>query len=564
MFKYPYGDSQQLNLDWILSKLKELEEREGQQITEDLEVISNALISATFSSSNAYNRSDIVFHDGKLYRANVNIPAPGESWNPAHWDEILLGDTVSNLVTYLAALRNDQVFNSSTVPGTHTSDALNNLKSDITNNRSLNPNIKFRSVGNSIMTGSVWVNESPDHMTSYENSPYAIIATSLGVQQSNVTHTMLSGSGFCSDIGNGTFYDYIVTNNMSLSGMDYLMTMLWTSDMYTTPIGKATDTSSSATIAGKVVGLVEHLRAHWPSVNLIFLGVPPANYAIAGANVFTGLYTPGYNIKQCDALMHTLAEKYHFTFIDWEQLFFAQYWQSFTDGANVHPNADKIYRLIGEYLADNVKGQRSENNHFLKVQQLISDNVSGTTAEWKNLFATPNPDIDENMCVVDLVPRYRSEVLTAVPAWRVVHGNVQIYAALTETGTTFTVTLARADKPNSNGWINLPTMVIENLIEPQAISTSASQTINTTSGRKISDYTFIHITAGGGATDIRIEGTYLLADLSKTIHIQGLSGANLENPSGLTVTKVSDTSIAFYATGNKLFNYVNVDGVRMF
>lgn len=131
MYKYPYGDSQQLNLDWILSKLKELEDAAGHQITEDLEVISNALISATFSSSKAYNRSDIVYHDGKLYRANVNIPAPGESWNPAHWDEIMLGDTVANVVRYISSLNNTQVFNSSNVPGTHTSDALNNLKADI-------------------------------------------------------------------------------------------------------------------------------------------------------------------------------------------------------------------------------------------------------------------------------------------------------------------------------------------------------------------------------------------------------------------------------------------------
>lgn len=131
MYKYPYGDSQQLNLDWIISKIKELEASAGSGGTVDLEEIANALISATFSSSNAYNRSDIVFHNGKLYRANVNIPAPGESWDPTHWDEILLGDAVSNVITYLAALSNNQVFNSSTVPGTHTSDALNNLASDI-------------------------------------------------------------------------------------------------------------------------------------------------------------------------------------------------------------------------------------------------------------------------------------------------------------------------------------------------------------------------------------------------------------------------------------------------
>ena len=132
MYQYPYGDSQQLNLDWILSKLKELEASAGSGNV-NLEEVSNALISATFSSSQAYNRSDIVFRNGKLYRANVNIPVPGESWNPAHWDEILIGDTLSNVVTYLAALNNSQVFNSSNVPGTHTSDALDNLQTNLNN-----------------------------------------------------------------------------------------------------------------------------------------------------------------------------------------------------------------------------------------------------------------------------------------------------------------------------------------------------------------------------------------------------------------------------------------------
>lgn len=130
MYQYPYGDTQQLNLDWILTKIKELEMHIGSGEA-DLEDISNALISATFSSSNAYNRSDIVFHNGKLYRANVNIPAPGESWNPAHWDEILLGDTVSNLVRAVAGMSSDDVFNVSNVAGTHVTEALNALDDDI-------------------------------------------------------------------------------------------------------------------------------------------------------------------------------------------------------------------------------------------------------------------------------------------------------------------------------------------------------------------------------------------------------------------------------------------------
>lgn len=142
MYQYPYGNAQQLNLDWILSKLKEILENPS-GIGIGLEEIANALISATYAVQD-YNRSDIVFYEGKLYRANQNITA--EPWNPAHWDEILLGDTVANLVKYISSLNNSQVFNSSNVAGTHTSDALNNLAAEIEGNKS---KLNILVVGNS-------------------------------------------------------------------------------------------------------------------------------------------------------------------------------------------------------------------------------------------------------------------------------------------------------------------------------------------------------------------------------------------------------------------------------
>lgn len=128
MYQYPYGNAQQLNLDWILGKIQELESGSGG--TADIKEIANALIAASYAVQN-YNRSDIVFYNDKLYRANQNITA--EPWNAAHWDEILLGDTVANLVRYVGNLDNSQVFNSSTVAGTHTSDALDTLYSALTN-----------------------------------------------------------------------------------------------------------------------------------------------------------------------------------------------------------------------------------------------------------------------------------------------------------------------------------------------------------------------------------------------------------------------------------------------
>ena len=131
MYQYPYGDSQQLNLDWIINKLIELEQSFVAGESAELEEFANALISLTYIPTQAYNNSDIVFHDGHLYRCNTTIPAPGEVWDPSHWDQIMLGNTVANLVRAVAGMNSDHVFNESNVPGTHVTEALNALVEDV-------------------------------------------------------------------------------------------------------------------------------------------------------------------------------------------------------------------------------------------------------------------------------------------------------------------------------------------------------------------------------------------------------------------------------------------------
>lgn len=128
-FLYPWGNTQQLNLDWILQKIKELEAGSGGA---DLDEVANALIGASYARQ-AYEQFDIVFHDGKLYLANTDIAAPGETWTPEHWDEILLGGPVSALLKHVTNLSSDNVINDSQVPGDTVSDALDTIKDTIVN-----------------------------------------------------------------------------------------------------------------------------------------------------------------------------------------------------------------------------------------------------------------------------------------------------------------------------------------------------------------------------------------------------------------------------------------------
>ena len=99
MYQYPYGNAQQLNLDWILGKIQELEAGSGGGA--DLEEVANALVSASFDAGVSYRRYDYCFYNGKLYRAlNDNSGA----FNPADWLEVVIGDDIPVLTRLLNAV----------------------------------------------------------------------------------------------------------------------------------------------------------------------------------------------------------------------------------------------------------------------------------------------------------------------------------------------------------------------------------------------------------------------------------------------------------------------------
>lgn len=171
MYKYPYGNYSQLNLNWIINKIKALEDLIGSGGAggADLAEVANALISASYSSLQAYQVNDIVYDTKteKLYRCNTAIPAGGEVWNPSHWDQILIGPTVANLVRAVAYMDSDHVFNESDVDGLHVTEALNALKTAVNSVADIAGNGVLAGFTATDLTGAA--NELKGALTNYAN-----------------------------------------------------------------------------------------------------------------------------------------------------------------------------------------------------------------------------------------------------------------------------------------------------------------------------------------------------------------------------------------------------------
>ena len=113
MYQYPYGNAQQLNLDWILNKIQELESGGGGEV--DLEEVANALVSASYNTGISYRIYDYVFYNNKLYRC-VNDTTG--AWNPSDWTEVPIGDDVSILTRLInTAVITDVKFDTSDTNG---------------------------------------------------------------------------------------------------------------------------------------------------------------------------------------------------------------------------------------------------------------------------------------------------------------------------------------------------------------------------------------------------------------------------------------------------------------
>lgn len=98
------------------------------------------------------------------------------------------------------------------------------------------------------------------------------------------------------------------------------------------------------------MSLLEYMKESNGQCQLILVGVPPVSSTIYGDGVFNTAYPNGSTIEGLDAVMHELAEKYHFVYIDWQGLNLSYYYHDYSDGMNVHANNEDTYRAMGGYL----------------------------------------------------------------------------------------------------------------------------------------------------------------------------------------------------------------------
>ena len=269
---------------------------------------------------------------------------------------------------------------------------------------------KLLSFGNDILTGSVWKNGAFDHLANYDNSPYGNIASALNISEKNVVHTMISSAGLMYDSGEGSFLDNILDTD--ITGYDYILTHLYYRDLtsaVSSGIGSLDSTAGDGTIAGVILSLLAYIRTNNPNCRLILVGVPPAgqNNSDIAENVFTVGYSNGSNIMECDYLMHQLAEQEHFDFLDWEALDLSYHWKDFTDNLNMHLNNEDTYRVVGEYLGNQITAQKNEGDSNRVVTRCCK--IKWTPNTYINGFGFESAS--DNHKVSDFIPVVPGETI---------------------------------------------------------------------------------------------------------------------------------------------------------
>lgn len=81
MFMYPYGDSEQLNLSWLLQQWREFQ------------MIIMEAIAPQYDESKTYLSGDLRWYEYVLYRCTEDIDDP-EQFNAEHWEKTQLSELI--------------------------------------------------------------------------------------------------------------------------------------------------------------------------------------------------------------------------------------------------------------------------------------------------------------------------------------------------------------------------------------------------------------------------------------------------------------------------------------
>lgn len=107
---YPYSNLNRLNLDWILSELKALKElapepAPGPAPSFDIQAVAKALVALPFDSNTSYQIYDFISRDGEIWRATEAIAAGGV-WDETKWYKTKLGTDLAVLERWINTINN--------------------------------------------------------------------------------------------------------------------------------------------------------------------------------------------------------------------------------------------------------------------------------------------------------------------------------------------------------------------------------------------------------------------------------------------------------------------------
>ena len=229
--------------------------------------------------------------------------------------------------------------------------------SDVTGG-SANHEAKMLSVGSSFITGLVYPNGVNGTKANFDDSPYGNVAIGLGILERNVQNILMPSTGLLYAANQDTGNILNKLKSMDLSKYDYILTEYNRPDLGTGsnagfPLGNLNSIAGDGSIVGAVLDLLAYVKSSNPTATVIIVGAPPSatDNAHAYQNVFTATYNNGVSIGQADLMMHRLALREHFIFIDWEDLNLSYYYKDLCYPGNVHPQDSAPLRAMGLYLA---------------------------------------------------------------------------------------------------------------------------------------------------------------------------------------------------------------------